>query len=103
MAEEVYDRILKSSKFQELTRRRSKFAWTLSAIVLVVYYGFILVVGFAPGVLGTPIAAGKTLTVGIPIGACIIIMAWLLTGVYIRRANKEFDAINDQILEESKQ
>ena len=102
MSEDVYARILNSSKFQDLTRRRSKFAWTLSVIVLVVYYSFILVVGFAPDVLGTPIADGKTLTIGIPLGAGIIIMSWLLTGVYIRRANKEFDAINDQILEENK-
>ena len=103
MSEDVYQRIFDSPKFKELTRRRSRFAWTLSVIVLVVYYSFVLVVGFAPQVLGTPIAEGMTLTLGVPIGAAIIVFAWLMTGVYIRRANKDFDAINDEILEENKQ
>ncbi len=102
MSEEVYSRIHANPKFQELTRRRSRFAWTLSVIMLVVYYTFILVVGFAPEVLGTPLGEGKTLTVGVPLGAAIIVFAWLMTGVYIRRANKEFDALNEEILEESK-
>ena len=103
MSDEVSRRIFENPKFQELANRRSKFAWTLSVIVLVVYYSFVLVVGFAPEVLGTPLGEGKTLTVGIPIGAAIIVFAWLMTGVYTRRANNEFDAINNEILEEHKQ
>jgi uncharacterized membrane protein (DUF485 family) len=102
MSEEVYGRIYDNPKFQELTRRRSRFAWTLSAIVLTVYYSFILVVGFVPEILGTPLGEGKTLTIGVPVGAAIIVFAWLTTGIYMRRANNEFDAINEEILEEAK-
>jgi len=101
MSEDIHDRIFSSSKFQELTARRSKFAWTLSAIVLVVYYSFVLIVGFAPGLLGTPLAEGMTTTVGVPLGVAIIVLAWVLTGVYVHRANTVFDKINEEILEEA--
>jgi len=94
-------RILANPKFQELVQKRSAFAWTLSIAMLVIYYGFILLVAFGKGFLGTPIGAGVT-TWGIPIGLFTIISAFILTGVYVRRANSEFDELNRQIMEESK-
>ena len=94
-------RILANPKFQELVQKRSAFAWTLSIAMLVIYYGFILLVAFGKGFLGTPIGAGVT-TWGIPIGLFTIISAFILTGIYVRRANSEFDELNRQIMEESK-
>lgn len=81
--------------------KRSRFSWTLAAIVLVVFYGFILVVAFAPHLLATPLSEGSTTSVGIPIGVGIIVFFWLLTGYFIHRANKEFDATNIEILREA--
>ena len=82
--------------------KRSRYAWTLSVVMLAIYYGFILVVAFAPAVLGIPIAPGAATTIGIPVGVLIIIAAFVLTGLYVRRANAEFDALTQQILEASK-
>lgn len=97
----AYARIRNSSKFQELVARRSGFAWTLSAIVLVCYYSFMMVVAFAPKLLATPLFSdASVMTVAWPIGACLIIGSWILTGVYIRRANSEFDELNQEILKE---
>lgn len=94
-------RILANPKFQELVQKRSAFAWTLSIAMLVIYYGFILLVAFGKGFLGTPIGSGVT-TWGIPIGLFTIISAFILTGIYVNRANGEFDELNRQIMEESK-
>lgn len=97
----VYEKIKKDPRFNELSKRRSRFAMYLSLLVLAVYYSFVMVVAFAPELLATPIAEGFTTTIGIPVGACIIIFAWVTTGIYVRRANTEFDAINKAIVEEA--
>jgi uncharacterized membrane protein (DUF485 family) len=95
-------RVSSDPRFRELVARRSKFAWTLSVAMLVIYYGFILIIAFAPSVLGTPLAPGAVTTLGIPVGILIIVAAFVLTAVYVRRANSEFDALNEQIVEGSR-
>ncbi|KAA0676799.1 DUF485 domain-containing protein [Roseomonas genomospecies 6] len=94
-------RILANPKFQELVQKRSAFAWTLSIAMLVIYFGFILLVAFGKGFLGTPIGNG-VITWGIPVGLFTIVSAFILTGIYVHRANGEFDELNRQIMEESK-
>jgi uncharacterized membrane protein (DUF485 family) len=69
--------------------------------MLLIYYGFILIVAFAPSVLGIPIYG--VVTLGIPIGVFIIVAAFVLTGIYVRRANSEFDGLTRQIIEEARQ
>jgi uncharacterized membrane protein (DUF485 family) len=99
--QESAQRILSNPKFQELVTKRSAFAWTLSITMLAIYFGFILLVAFAKDFLGTPIGGGVT-TWGLPIGILTILSAFVLTGIYVHRANGEFDELNRQILEESK-
>jgi len=88
-------------KFQQLVSKRKSLGWTLSAIMLVVYMGFILLVAYAPKFLGTPLGAG-VMTIGVPIGLFVIIAAFILTGIYVSKANAEFDQLTKQIVEESK-
>ncbi len=95
----VYEKMRNDPQFREVMAKRSRFAWMLAIIVLVLFYGFILVVAFAPKILATPLTPGSTTTLGIPIGAGLIFFFWLLTGYYVRRANKEFDAVNREIIE----
>lgn len=95
-------RVRRHPSFEELTAKRSRYAWTLSAIMLGAYFAFILVIAFAPGVLGTPVAAGSVTSVGIPVGICLIVGAFVLTGLYVRRANGEFDRLNREIVEETR-
>lgn len=102
MGQESVERILANPRFQELVAKRSRFAWTLSAIILAVFYGFILVVAFNPQILAVPLGEGWTLTVGVPIGAGIIVLSFLLTWVYVVRANGEFERLNNEVLEELK-
>ncbi|GAA0594691.1 DUF485 domain-containing protein [Caenispirillum bisanense] len=102
MSADINEKVRRNPKFQELCRKRSTFAWTLSAVMLAIYYGFILVIAFAPKSLGTPLWQGATTTIGFPIGIAIIVSAFLLTGLYVRRANGEFDDLTRQIIEEAK-
>jgi uncharacterized membrane protein (DUF485 family) len=95
-------RVSNDPRFRELVARRSRFAWTLTVAMLAIYYGFILIIAFAPSVLGTPIASGAVTTIGIPIGVLIILAAFVLTAIYVRRANAEFDTLNQQIVEASR-
>lgn len=102
MHPELAAKIQDNPRFQDLVKRRSRFAWIMSIIVLVVYYTYILVIAFKPEFFATPISSESIISIGIPIGAGIIFMAWVMTGIYIRRANSEFDEITKQIQEEAK-
>ena len=102
MNDTIYQRIENNAHFKELVEKRQRFAAILSLIVLVIYVSFILLIAFAPGWLGTPISAGSSITRGIPIGVGVIVISFILTGVYVWRANGEFDRLNKAVLEEVK-
>jgi uncharacterized membrane protein (DUF485 family) len=59
----------------------------LSAIVLTAYYALMIVVAFSPSSLHVPLSEGQVITIGVPIGAAVIVLSWLLTGFYVYRAN----------------
>jgi len=101
MSSAVYERIRNNPKFNELVTKRSRLAWSLSAIVLGIYFTFVMVVAFNPKVLATPLAAGLVTTIAWPIGAGMILLFWLMTCLYSRRANSEFDDLNKEIVKEA--
>jgi uncharacterized membrane protein (DUF485 family) len=82
--------------FKKLVHDRTSFGWTLSIIMLVIYYGFIALVAFAPSVIAIKIAG--TITLGIILGLAIILAAILLTGIYVMRANAEYDDLTAAIV-----
>ena len=102
MNDQICQQIEDSAHFRELVQKRQRFATFLSLIILVVYVGFILLIAFAPGWLGTPLHPGTSVTRGIPIGIGIIVISFLLTGIYVWRANSEFDRLNKAVLREVK-
>jgi len=87
--------------FKELVSRRRRFTLLLSVATLVPYYIFILVAALSPGVLARRISAYSSVSVGWPVGVAIILGAWLLTGLYVRRANGEFDDITRELMREA--
>ena len=95
----IVDRVSNNSNFQTLVARRTSFAWILTIAMLVIYFGFIFLVAFAKNFLAIKLGIGVT-TIGIPIGIGVIISAFVLTGIYVRRANAEFDALTKKIVEE---
>ena len=96
MNQEIYKRVRNNPKFSKLVKKRSGLAWRLSAIIFVAYSSFIILIAFSPETLGQPIGDGVT-TIGIPVGISIILLSIILTGVYIKRANSEFDKLIDKI------
>lgn len=102
MNDTIYQRIEDNARFRELVEKRQRFATILSIIMLVVYISFILLIAFAPGWLGTPLHEGTSVTRGIPIGIGVIVISFVLTGIYVWRANGEFDRLTKSILSEVK-
>jgi len=102
MKQEMVDRIKNDPDFLQLVRVRSTFAWTLTIVMLVIYFGFVLTIAFDPSILGTPLSEGSVTTVGIPVGVAVIVSAFLLTGIYVRRANGEFDELTRRIKDKAK-
>ena len=98
--QDVLDRISKNPKFLEFVAMRSRYGIIMSIISAAAYYGFILLVAFDKQLLATKIGSGVT-TLGVPLGVGVIVFTILLTWIYVRRANGEFDAINEAIIKEA--
>ena len=97
-----YRRIYADPDFHKLERKRGRFSWLLASIVMLTYFSFILVIAFAPELFATPIFEGKIITWGIPVGLFVILLSFLLTGVYVYRANKEFDQKTKDIVDRAR-
>ena len=102
MSSVMYERMRVNPKFQRLVRERGRFAWTLSAIVLVLFYGFFMLVAFNPQLLGQKIAEGSMWPIGYTIELCMFVFFWLTTVVYVRRANGEFDDLTADLIKDAK-
>ncbi len=100
MDNSMVEKIKSNPSYQKLISERSSFAWKLTITMLTVYYAFILLIAFSPETLGAKIVAGGMATVGIPVGVAIIIFAFILTGIYVKRANSEFDGLLNQVKED---
>lgn len=100
MTDPVVARIRANPKYQELKGKRSSFGWWLTLLMMVVYYGYIALIAFNKEFLAQPLGAGVT-TLGVPIGMGVIVFTIVITGIYVRRANSEFDALTKQILEDA--
>ena len=96
----IYQRVVNNPRFRELVQKRSRFAWLLSGITLTMYVAFILLIAFDPQWLGTPLYEGATITRGIPVGVGLIVISFVLTGIYVIRANGEFDRLTADIIRE---
>ncbi|MBC9245644.1 DUF485 domain-containing protein [Paracoccus sp. 11-3] len=99
MDKSLAERIAANPDYQLLKSRRSRFGWILTIAMLIVYYGYIMLIAFDKELLAHRIGDGVT-TWGIPIGFGVIIFTILITGVYVRRANSEFDALSDRVRKE---
>jgi len=74
---------------RKISARRWRIAIVLSACMLVIYFGFILLIAFDKPLMGSLIADG--LSLGILLGALVIVSAWVLTTIYVRWANRVYD------------
>jgi uncharacterized membrane protein (DUF485 family) len=80
---------------------RTSLAIKLTIAMLVIYFGFILLIAFNPAFFQT-IVIGSNITIGVPLGVSIIIAAFALTGIYVKKANSDFDELSEKIKAENK-
>ena len=96
MENDLTSRILRDPNYQALKSKRSRFGWWLAAAMMVVYYGFILLVAFGKEFLSQRLGSG-VMTIGIPVGFGVIVFTIVITAYYVRRANSEFDDLTAAI------
>lgn len=96
MQADLAQRIAAHPKYQELKSKRTSFGWVLTVAMLVVYYGFILLVAFNKEFLSQRLGDG-VMTMGMPVGLAVIVFTIVITAVYVKRANSEFDQLSDDI------
>jgi uncharacterized membrane protein (DUF485 family) len=96
MEPDLTARILKDPKYHELKSKRTRLGGWLTLAMMLVYYGFVLLVAFNKPLLATPLGQGVT-TLGMPIGLAVIVFTVVITGFYVRRANGEYDTLSEQI------
>jgi uncharacterized membrane protein (DUF485 family) len=86
--------------FVQLVQRKQRLTWSLTLCMLIVYYGFVLVMAFAPGMLGQSLNGGVT-SVGIIVAIAIILLSFALTAFYVRMTNQVFDPLTQKLLRET--
>ncbi|WP_114971882.1 DUF485 domain-containing protein [Rhodoferax ferrireducens] len=99
MIDPLVNKIQTHPKYLELRKKRNAFGWGLTLLMMVVYYGYIALIAFNKPFLAQPIGAGVT-SLGIPIGMGVIVFTIVITGIYVRRANSEFDDLTAAILKD---
>lgn len=99
MDQNQVEQILRNPKFQKMVKKKSTLSWTLTVIMLVLYVGFMLLVGYNKEFLMSSFSGGVT-TWGIPLGLGIIVLSFLLCGVYSFIANRTLDQLSEEALKE---
>ncbi|MEY4591202.1 MAG: hypothetical protein RIR18_97 [Pseudomonadota bacterium] len=122
--QDINEKIQANPKFQKFVSMRNGYSIIMTVLMIVVYFGYILLIAFnkewlatklVPAVtqvtsnpetgeaITTIISAGTATSYGIPLGVGVIVFTILLTNIYVRRANTEFDTINAEIIKEAQQ
>ena len=96
MEDDIVQRVKADPNYQKLVKSRSSYGWLLTWAVMIVYYGFTLLNAFDKPFMASKIGAG-VMSWGVPLGLFVILFTIAVTGIYVRRANSEFDALTDAI------
>lgn len=96
------ERLRQHPDFIQLVRRKQRLTWSLTLTMLAIYYGFVLTMAFAPGLLGRPLNGGAT-SIGIPVAVTVILLSFLLTAFYVRQTNQVLDPLVAKLQQEAQQ
>lgn len=87
--------IMTDPDFKELSSKKNSISITLAILELVAYFGFIFLIAFDKEFLAQDIS--PDITIGIPIGVGVILLSWILTGIYVRWANQKYDVLVEKV------
>ena len=98
--QDVIARVTANPKFLQFVAMRNRYSIIMTIVSAAAYYGFILLVAFDKEFLAQKIGTGVT-TLGVPLGVGVIVFTIILTWIYVRRANGEFDETNARLIAEA--
>jgi len=96
LEQDLVRRVKSDPNYQKLVRTRSRYGWMLAWSVMIVYYGFTALNAWDKPFMASKIGDG-VMSWGVPLGLFVILFTVAVTGIYVRRANREFDALTDAI------
>ena len=83
--------LLNDPDFRAMARTKDTISLALTVVMLVLYFGFILMIAYKRELFGNRLTGGITL--GVALGVGVIVASWALTGIYVRWANSKYDAM----------
>ena len=101
MNEELVEKIESNPKYKELVSKRNSLGIKLGIFVIVMFYAYILVIAFNKELLATKIGDGVT-TIAFPIALAILVISFITTLIYVRKANGEFEDLTNEIKKDVK-
>lgn len=93
-------RVLNHPKFISMAQKKSRLSWIFSALMFIVYFTFIALIGLKPEAFATPVSDGAFTTWGIYVGLFVIVFAFIITGIYVHKANGEYDRMTQSVVED---
>lgn len=84
--------------FVLMEKKKSRLSMTFSAMTLAMYFTYICYIGINPHAFGAPMWSGSTTTWGIFWGVCVILFSIIVTGIYVYKANGEFDRLTQKVV-----
>jgi uncharacterized membrane protein (DUF485 family) len=97
MDDRALARIESDPNYIKLVSERKSFGWTLTIIMLVLYYGYIALVAFDPSMIAAKLSG--SITIGLVLGVALILVSIILTGIYVLRANSQYDDLTQAIVD----
>lgn len=98
MKPQTVQKILSNPEFQKLARKKATLGWLFSALMFGIYVAFIATIGVNPEAFGVPVSEGATTTWGIYVGLFVILFAISITGIYVYKANGEFENTTQKVV-----
>jgi uncharacterized membrane protein (DUF485 family) len=95
MSKKSAHEILEDEEFKSLSKQKDTVSLILTLLELFIYFGFISLIAFNKPFLASKISGA--ITVGIPIGIGVIVLSWILTGIYVNWANKKYDPMVENV------
>ena len=94
------NQILNNPDFIEMARKKSSLSRSFTLITILMYFIYIITLGVNPELFATPVSAGSTTTWGIYLGLAVILISIMLTGIYVHKANGEFDVLTQKVVQD---
>ena len=86
----IVEKVVHDPEFLALIKKKNTISFSQTALMLLVYFGFIITLAYFPEALAASVGNA---TLGIPLGIGVIVCACILTGIYVRWANTKYDSL----------